>query len=129
MRNWRYFDPERYDFHLRGVDPLHISMSDVARHIAGVPLIAVSGKRTPEENIVAGGSPTSSHLKGVAVDYRCTDPFMMFKMIDGFQRAGFTRIGLNFEMVNGRLEIRGIHVDIDTAKVQGIIWSKVYAYR
>ena len=35
------------------------------------PIIITSGYRSPEVNKLAGGSPTSNHLVGCAVDIRC----------------------------------------------------------
>ena len=38
---------------------------------ADSPIIITSGYRSPEVNRLAGGSPTSNHLTGCAVDIRC----------------------------------------------------------
>ena len=38
---------------------------------ADSPIIITSGYRSPEVNKLAGGSPTSNHLTGCAVDIRC----------------------------------------------------------
>lgn len=129
MNQWRYFDLNRgYDKNLVGVDPLLISMADVARHITGIPLLCVSGKRDKEQNVSAGGSPTSSHLKGLASDWRCHGMREALEMIHGFRMAGIKRIGINQRKKEEEFsEIIGIHTDIDTGKPDGI-WAKIYSY-
>lgn len=42
---------------------------DTVRHVAGVPFVLTSDARTHEENKRVGGSPTSLHLFGRAVDF------------------------------------------------------------
>ena len=44
-----------------------------------IPLIITSGYRSPEVNKLAGGSPTSNHLTGCAVDIKCLGPEQMMR--------------------------------------------------
>ena len=43
----------------------------VGGHHGDEPIIITSGYRSPEVNKAVGGSPTSNHLTGCAVDIRC----------------------------------------------------------
>ena len=43
----------------------------VGDHHGDEPIIITSGYRSPEVNKAVGGSPTSNHLTGCAVDIRC----------------------------------------------------------
>ena len=40
------------------------------RNLLGCPVLVSSGYRSPELNRRIGGSPTSGHMKGLAVDFR-----------------------------------------------------------
>lgn len=90
MSTWRYFKPEEVD----GLDAELVSKLDTARHVAGIPFIITSGKRTPEENERAMGVDGSAHVKGLAVDIRCFDSEGRYKMVSGLLQAGFKRIGI-----------------------------------
>ena len=86
-----------------------------ARGISGTPFIINSGVRCENHNTNVGGSPTSSHMKGLAADIRYTSSSQCFKILNALILAGFRRIGIykNF-----------VHVDIDKDKIQGVIWCK-----
>lgn len=84
-----------------------------ARSIAKIPFVINSGYRTPLHNTRVGGSPNSSHMKGLAADIRVTSDSERAKILGALIKAGFTRIGIarNF-----------IHVDSDFDKSQNVFW-------
>jgi len=90
-----------------------ISMLDVARKKYGKPIIPNSGYRTIEHNAKVGGKPSSSHLKGLAVDIKCTNSVDRFKLYDILREVGFKRIGVGKTF---------IHVDIDKDKSPEVFW-------
>ena len=65
---------------------------DNARSLAGIPFIINSGFRCGKHNLEVGGSPTSSHLSGYAVDVRAETDHQKFLIIMGAIMAGITRI-------------------------------------
>lgn len=71
------------------------------------PLQITSSFRTPQLNRTVGGSPTSSHLSGKAVDIACTDSFLRIKLVHAAVHLGFHRIGVYD---------KHIHLDIDNCK-------------
>ena len=84
-----------------------------AREIAGVPFVITSGYRCKEHNAKIGGSPTSSHLKGLAVDIRISNQ-NDGKILKALYCAGFNRVGID--------ENSFIHVDIDSDKATDSLW-------
>lgn len=86
---------------------------DIAREFADVPFIINSGYRCEAHNKAIGGKPTSSHIKGLAVDIKATTSTQRSKILHGLVLAGFTRIGIAKDF---------IHADLDTDKVQDVCW-------
>lgn len=87
---------------------------DIARGMAGTSFKINSGYRCKKHNdSIAGASPTSSHLKGVAVDIACTNSAKRYLILRGLINAGFSRIGIDRNF---------IHVDEDCEKDQNVIW-------
>jgi len=61
-----------------------------------------------------GGSSTSSHLKGLAVDIKCETSNFRYLLIKALLEVGFKRIGIGKNF---------IHVDHDGNKDQNVIWT------
>ena len=127
MARWKYFNPDK-EKKLIGVDGWLINKLDLAREVAGVPFVVVSGKRSPEENARVGGASSSAHLSGNAVDISCHDGVSLWKMLMGLLHAGVPRIGLNGIVVEGKFNIKGIHADNDPTKPQNVVWIREYDY-
>ena len=89
-----------------------LGMLDKARELAETPFVVTSGFRTVKHNEKVGGSKTSSHLKGFAVDLACSDDRKRERMIYYLIICGFQRIGISKTF---------IHVDIDPTK-HAAIW-------
>lgn len=98
----------------RYMNPEFLKMLDNARHYAGVPFKINSGYRSKEHNFRIGGSKQSSHMKGLAADISAKSSLYRYKIINALLAAGFTRIGIADTF---------IHVDMDTDKVQNVIWT------
>ena len=89
-----------------GMQQSTLDMLDKAREIAGVPFVINSGYRTYAHNKRVGGSPTSSHLKGFAVDIAANNQNKS-AILSAIIKAGFKRIGIGKTF---------IHVDNDPSK-------------
>lgn len=86
---------------------------DKARSIANMPFIINSAYRSPEHPLSIK-NPSSSHIKGLAVDIKCTDSRTRFIIVDALIKAGFNRIGIADTF---------IHVDLDLDKSNKVIWT------
>ena len=86
---------------------------DEAREFAGIPFIINSAYRSPNHPLSVK-NPSSSHIKGLAVDIKATDNATRFKIVEALISVGFTRIGIADTF---------IHVDLDFDKRQNIIWT------
>jgi zinc D-Ala-D-Ala carboxypeptidase len=84
-----------------------------ARHFSGVPFVVRSAVRCVSHNEAEGGSKTSSHLKGLAVDIQTIGSVMRMKVVSGLLEAGFNRIGIYSDFV---------HVDVDNTKTNHVMW-------
>jgi len=86
---------------------------DEAREFAGIPFIINSAYRSPDHPLSIK-NPSSSHIKGLAVDIKATDSITRLKIVKALIEVGFTRIGIADTF---------IHVDLDFDKTQNVIWT------
>lgn len=85
-----------------------------ARVHYGKPMIVTSMCRCTTHNMKVGGSPTSSHLYGWAVDIKVpSDAGEYLTLLAALIGAGFKRIVIS----NRRL-----HVDVDPTKPEGVFF-------
>jgi len=81
-----------------------------ARDIAYIPFVINSGYRCEKHNQAVGGKPTSSHLKGLAVDIRARDIDERLAIHMALFAAGFRRVGVGKTF---------LHADRDEMKARG----------
>ena len=88
-------------------------MLEKARGFAKIPFVISSGYRC-ENHSESKKNPTSSHIRGLAVDIKCENSNTRARMMDALVYAEFERYGLHKSF---------IHVDIDyTRKPSPVIW-------
>ena len=95
------------------MDKDFLAKLDDAREFAGIPFFINSAYRSPEhpESIK---NPTSSHIKGLAVDIRVRDSKTRYIVLDALMHVGFNRIGIADTF---------IHVDDDKQKSSDVVWT------
>lgn len=107
-----YFKPEE----IEGLDAELVAKLDWARGRSGVPFIITSGRRTPEDNERVMGVDASAHIKGLAVDLRCSDSTARYKMLQALLLVGFKRLGVYD---------KHLHCDLDPDLPQEVVWIGV----
>lgn len=109
----KYFTPKEVE----GLDMKLVEALDKARDIAGIPFKITSGKRTQAQNQASGGSPNSSHLRGLAADLACVESDKRHYILLGLLTCGTQMF----------IEIckKHIHVDIDhnIHDLDQVMWS------
>ncbi len=68
-----------------------------ARKIAELPFVVTSGCKCLRLNKAIGGSPTSSHKLGIAVDLAAMNSKSRYIIVAALMQAGFLRIGIDFK--------------------------------
>jgi len=61
---------------------------DHIRRLLGRPIIVSSGYRSPEVNKIVGGSPTSDHMQGLAVDFICPGFGTVDEIVEKIDKSG-----------------------------------------
>tara|TARA_R110001592_G_scaffold270403_1_gene536860 strand:- start:386 stop:745 length:360 start_codon:yes stop_codon:yes gene_type:complete len=112
--NYEEFNSPDLDDSGKKVSDELISMLDVARKKYGKSISINSGYRTPDHNAKVGGTPNSSHLKGLAADIKCVNSTDRFRLEGILREVGFKRIGIGETF---------IHIDIDKDKSQNVLWT------
>jgi|TARA_R110000796_G_scaffold9120_4_gene31340 uncharacterized protein YcbK (DUF882 family) len=113
----RYFKAN--EFTCNGVNcfdkmqPSTLELLDDARHYAKIPFRLNSTWRSDAWNKEIKGAKNSAHLRGYAVDIKCTNSMDRFTIIKALLKAGYTRVGVasNF-----------IHCDNDPSLAAGVIF-------
>ncbi len=95
------------------MDSETVEKLEAARIIAGIPFIIRSAQRCLAHNKAEGGSKTSSHLEGYAIDVEANNSRERFIIVDALIKAGFTRIGIGKTF---------IHFDDDPIKDERAMW-------
>ena len=94
-----------------------LELLDFARELAGIPFKISSGYRTEKHNALVGGRVGSSHLKGLAADIHYSNSSERYLILSSLIQCGARRIGLGKTF---------IHVDVDEAKSQNVMWTYDY---
>tara|TARA_R110000796_G_scaffold16775_1_gene52219 strand:- start:169 stop:492 length:324 start_codon:yes stop_codon:yes gene_type:complete len=95
------------------MDVNFLAKLDEAREFAGIPFIINSAYRSPTHPLSIS-NPTSSHIKGLAVDISVKDSVTRDLTLRALRAVGFTRIGIASTF---------IHVDLDFDKSQNVTWT------
>jgi len=112
-----YFDSREFECPCcrQGSDRMNlvfVARLDQARGLADVPFVITSGWRCERHNAEVGGSETSSHMKGLAVDLECQLSGVRFQILWALRVVGFNRIGIRRDF---------IHVDMDFDKLPRLV--------
>jgi uncharacterized protein YcbK (DUF882 family) len=92
-----------------------VTALDKLREACGFAFVVQSGYRTIAHNAqLSGAVDGSAHTRGMAADIGAGTSGMKFKIVGGAFNLGFRRIGVGD---------RFIHLDMDAAKPQSVLWT------
>lgn len=95
------------------IDPRVVELVRRIEDRVGQRLKVTSGYRCEAHNKAVGGSPTSSHLGGLAVDVACDNSRLRYQVINAAIHEEINRIGIGRDF---------IHLDIDRSKDPRVVW-------
>jgi len=99
------------------IDKDFVILLDFIRDEIKEPLIINSACRCISHNQNIGGSPTSSHLHGLAVDLKIENSNKRYKVLNLLLGMNFKRIGIYDDFIH-------IDINFDKSKPQNVIWYK-----
>jgi zinc D-Ala-D-Ala carboxypeptidase len=73
-------------------DKNFLAMVDKIRDKVGEPLVLNSAARCKKHNAAIGGAKNSAHVLGLAVDIKCTDSHLRYKIVSAAYAVGIKRI-------------------------------------
>lgn len=113
----KYFKSSEFDCKcgcgLNNIDRDLVQKLDMARNLAGIPFMINSACRCKNHNENVGGSSSSSHISGYAVDIRVRFSSERHKILVALLGVGFNRVGIYKKF---------IHVDVDYTKQSNVVW-------
>lgn len=111
--------------HVANLRQLARTLERVREALGGHPIIISSGYRSPELNRVVGGSPTSDHANGLAVDFTCPGFGSAREVCEAIVAAGIEFDQLIYEQGN----TEWVHLGIGTRlRGQVMSWSRQAGY-
>ena len=114
MKRLKYFKPEEFEapeelkFYL-------LDFIDVVRAMAGIPFLVTSDYRSRERNTEVGGSKTSWHMTGEAIDFvpRWWDAHALWLITRAvvLASANFHTLEIEYEIVQSKRD-KHIHIGV-----------------
>jgi len=115
-KKWKFFRLSEFECPCCGenhINPELIDILDNLRGLYGKPIVINSGYRCQKRNAQLGGSPSSAHLFGDAVDIRINSSSERFELLSWIFAQNFKRIGIGKNF---------IHIDINQNLDQRVSW-------